>query len=1375
MKKILSLVLSICMLLSMLPMTVQAESAERWDVLTFSQNGPEFSVIAEGFSALDSAYTFEAIAYDGDEQEVDAKIATATIEDGNLTASVDFEENGEADASIAKVLVNVKNSNGEPVTEAQTFAITAQQVDENGVYNNLTNGFYKPVLDGVTASISGSTRYVWNSSNSMLGGWAEGSSGAYNLYDQNPSTRSANGGGIGAGNHAQYIGTLSASAKIDRVVVYVQDNNAIDFYLAKTVDTSSAGSAAHLARFAGAETDDEGLCYLGNCNSGHATESGITGVTRLLFDTDGDSFKYLISDITGSSVYALYEFAPYQKVVATKTIVLPFDLEAATNVALDASAFAYGSAEGTTPAFAVDGNASTAWVSANNSDYRDQLILDLGAAYTVGAITLTLAEGSDQNIVVYGMNTGMNDERNSEITQNVSATEFTRTPLTASLNALEAGENVLDSLDPSHPYRYIVIEQAAGTNPALAIAEIGIYTADEAAADHVASGVVAQAKASLGAFTRYNSYDNQDNEMATAAPIVLDADPSTNMQIAQLGWQWNGQVSHAAILDLGMKQKVSHLVYQGATSEESVYPYQNKYFLLVGADTLPSGGSYTNLKSGSYDIDSLNVDVLARYDGGTNTTAIMSGKGDSGLLVFEVPEEYQDKSYRYVGLLKIDPEGDSKKVMRTIIGTLQAYTSSDSLAESVEATGAKKIVDFETVEITESELTYSTGFWNGYASGNLVGILTQYDEDGSVLTESQYIDCGYLSAGAYNEMEIALPEAAWLGVRRSTGGGGSFVILEDYTKGRWELVIVSGTEIYDYITDLAKLTRAKAFSGSEEGTAAFKQIGNNVQITGKVDAGTVGMLILKPDAASPFTAEDIYAHVLSSAAAEANGAWNYALRYVMPEDAPGTPEEDFYTACVISDSGALCGETFSISIFDVEEIVESFAEENANVVEIVNENSTFFGEEIVADVAATENFNASFAIAKEGFMSGNFDENLTDWSSINTNTAAVQAALIIDATFANENVAETIETYGAAMPAVFNDANYDGEEFEDILPSVMDSIEPETAEEIVNAYKRTIALSLIAGGSVAEREEALTDYSGVLGITEDTLDTDQEMLSIAKKLSNNIQTVKNSYADGMNSVVSSIIKDLNAAKKDNSTVLGNNNSGGGGSGRGNSNSIVAALPYDLWDEEESTAPSKEPESAITIATGFNDVDNHAWAHSAIKTMKERGIINGVDETSFAPDALLTREQTAKLLVLTLNLKTTIEDNGYRDCTYGAWYYPFVSAAKQHGLINGFSRTEFGLGQNITREDLAVMIYRAMEKLELTDASLVKSFADDASVSEYAKTAVSALGGMGLITGYEDGSFGPKDNATRAQATVIFARFLDMYEAAQAAKTVDEEG
>ncbi|MGN1059882.1 MAG: S-layer homology domain-containing protein, partial [Clostridia bacterium] len=291
--------------------------------------------------------------------------------------------------------------------------------------------------------------------------------------------------------------------------------------------------------------------------------------------------------------------------------------------------------------------------------------------------------------------------------------------------------------------------------------------------------------------------------------------------------------------------------------------------------------------------------------------------------------------------------------------------------------------------------------------------------------------------------------------------------------------------------------------------------------------------------------------------------------------------------------------------------------------------------------------------------------------------------------------------------------------------------------------------------TLAEKEKAITNYADVLGIDADTFGTKLTMRAIADELTGSISTVLSSYADGMDDDVEAIVKKLEEEKSKggSATVLG----GGSGSSSGiKAQFSGGAVP---------SMPTQGKDVISTTEQEFTDIANYAWAKDSIELLSKRNILAGYENGTFNPEGLLTREQAVKLLILTLNIPTDENKNGFKDCEYGSWYYPYITSAKSSNLISGISGIEFGIGQHVTRQDLAVMIYRALNREEIEISGETRSFADDDMIFGYAKDAVSALSAMGLITGYDNGSFGPAGNATRAEAAVIFARLLQTIEKA----------
>lgn len=183
-----------------------------------------------------------------------------------------------------------------------------------------------------------------------------------------------------------------------------------------------------------------------------------------------------------------------------------------------------------------------------------------------------------------------------------------------------------------------------------------------------------------------------------------------------------------------------------------------------------------------------------------------------------------------------------------------------------------------------------------------------------------------------------------------------------------------------------------------------------------------------------------------------------------------------------------------------------------------------------------------------------------------------------------------------------------------------------------------------------------------------------------------------------------------------------------------------------------------PTAAPGTTTGFTDLGDVEWAQEAINHLASLGIINGMGDGTFAPNDNVTREQFAKMIVMCMGY--TVNDSAtssFSDVVAGEWYAPFVAAAANNNLITGFEDGTFGVGQNITRQDMAVIIYRALGS---PNPSSTGSFSDDAEIGDYARLAVYSLVEIGIINGMGDGTFAPQATATRAQAAQMLNGFYN---------------
>jgi len=209
-------------------------------------------------------------------------------------------------------------------------------------------------------------------------------------------------------------------------------------------------------------------------------------------------------------------------------------------------------------------------------------------------------------------------------------------------------------------------------------------------------------------------------------------------------------------------------------------------------------------------------------------------------------------------------------------------------------------------------------------------------------------------------------------------------------------------------------------------------------------------------------------------------------------------------------------------------------------------------------------------------------------------------------------------------------------------------------------------------------------------------------------------------------------------------------SGGGGGGSSGTTSLGGGAIIAAPDNVTTVVPEDMPESKT-----FNDVNTADWYYNYVKDLKDKGIVNGDDKGNFNPSSNVKREEFVKMLVISAGIVGNENTISFSDVPTDAWYYEFVKAASSAGVVNGVDATNFGIGTNITRQDMAVMIYRVMNANNETFSVSSDKFTDDANISDYAKEAVYAMKEAGILVG-SNGKFNPKNALTRAEAAKVIS-------------------
>lgn len=199
------------------------------------------------------------------------------------------------------------------------------------------------------------------------------------------------------------------------------------------------------------------------------------------------------------------------------------------------------------------------------------------------------------------------------------------------------------------------------------------------------------------------------------------------------------------------------------------------------------------------------------------------------------------------------------------------------------------------------------------------------------------------------------------------------------------------------------------------------------------------------------------------------------------------------------------------------------------------------------------------------------------------------------------------------------------------------------------------------------------------------------------------------------------------------------------------------------DDTNKTEPDnnddKKDDGGETPAAQFDDIKGH-WAEKFVESMIEKGLMNGVSENEFAPDTKLTRAMFVTILYRMENSPKT-SASLFEDVENGAWYADAAAWANENGIVNGISETEFAPDLNITREQMAAILYR-YAKLKGIDGNSgesidIHSFADFSDISEFAYEAIKYVVENKIMSGRTEDTINPKDTATRAEAAAVLSR------------------
>ena len=231
---------------------------------------------------------------------------------------------------------------------------------------------------------------------------------------------------------------------------------------------------------------------------------------------------------------------------------------------------------------------------------------------------------------------------------------------------------------------------------------------------------------------------------------------------------------------------------------------------------------------------------------------------------------------------------------------------------------------------------------------------------------------------------------------------------------------------------------------------------------------------------------------------------------------------------------------------------------------------------------------------------------------------------------------------------------------------------------------------------------------------------------------------------------------------------GSSSGGGGGSSDKPSTNSPSVSGPGIWGNnsaliDNETLSSIQNVEVPAVTKLYNDVENGRWSYDAIQHLSAKGIISGYSDGNFCPQNHISRAEFIKLLVAASGLSLDEDENSdsiFADVKKDDWFYPYAKTAAKYGIALGDNNGNFNPEAQITREEIAVFVFRTCQSVNFKlDTKGEKLIADAERISDWAYTPVMQLVAAGVINGYNDGTFLPQSTATREETASLVYRFL----------------
>jgi len=184
--------------------------------------------------------------------------------------------------------------------------------------------------------------------------------------------------------------------------------------------------------------------------------------------------------------------------------------------------------------------------------------------------------------------------------------------------------------------------------------------------------------------------------------------------------------------------------------------------------------------------------------------------------------------------------------------------------------------------------------------------------------------------------------------------------------------------------------------------------------------------------------------------------------------------------------------------------------------------------------------------------------------------------------------------------------------------------------------------------------------------------------------------------------------------------------------------------------------------AIDVSN-FKDVKESDWFYDYVKFVTSKGYFEGVSDTEFAPKDTMTRAMFVTVLARVEGVKVDNTKSAFSDVPANTWYTGAVTWAAQNKIVDGVADDKFAPNAAVTREQMCAIMERYITncKKVVKGSAKVAAFNDVEEISDWAAKSVEYCRKLGLIDGFEDGSFRPTETSTRAQVAAVETRLCEV--------------